>query len=138
MDDIATIDQRILDKAMNVGLNAARKLTPTGIYPDVVSFTTRDGKHVSFKVTKRTGGAMRREWRRTRTFKTKTYVSATLYNNVEYASFVNYGHRVVNRHGETIGWVNGKFMLQKASLKIERAIEGEFVREINRIEKTHN
>ena len=81
---------------------------------------------------------MRREWRRTRTFKTKTYVSATLYNNVEYASFVNYGHRVVNRHGETIGWVNGKFMLQKASLKIERAIEGELVREINRIEKTHN
>lgn len=137
VDDIKEVDKVVLNRAMGEGLRAVKPLTPVGVYPSHVSFDTADGKHVEFDVIKRTGGALRREWRRTRVFKSGNGVKAKLYNNVEYASYVNYGHRIVNKSGETIGWVNGKFFLEKAIYKIDKAIEREFRREVERVNRIH-
>lgn len=118
--EIRTIDEKILNRAMNEGLKQVKRLTPVGVYKN------------------RTGGTLRRNWSRTRVFKTQTYVTATLYNNTEYALYVNYGHRVVNKNGETIGWVNGKFMLEKSIYRIEKTLEREFRKEIERINKQYD
>lgn len=118
--EIRTIDEKILNRAMNEGLKQVKQLTPAGVYKN------------------RTGGTLRRNWSRTRVFKTQTYVTATLYNNTGYALYVNYGHRVVNKNGETIGWVNGKFMLEKSLYRIEKTLEREFRKEIERINKQYD
>lgn len=118
--DIRMVDEKILNRAMNEGLRQVKQLTPVGVYKN------------------RTGGTLRRKWSRTRVFKTQTYVTATLYNNTEYALYVNYGHRVVNKNGETIGWVNGKFMLEKSLYRIEKTLEREFRKEIERINKQYD
>lgn len=48
------------------------------------------------------------------------FVSAELKNNVEYASFVELGHRTLSH----TGWVPGKFMLTLAALDIEAMAPG--------------
>ena len=42
-----------------------------------------------------------------------------IYNNTEYAPWVENGHRIV-RNGETVGWREGIFMLRLSVLEIER------------------
>lgn len=103
-----------------------------------VSFKTNDGKNVSFtaKVSK-VGGTLRRSWKITKAKKKGGGVQASLYNNTEYAPYVNYGHRIVNRSGETVGWVKGRFFLEKAIYKIERSMLREFKKEIERVNKEH-
>ena len=39
---------------------------------------------------------------------------------MEYASFVEYGHRIVNRAGATVGWKDGVFMVK---IGLNRAVE---------------
>lgn len=119
MDDIKGVDEKVLNRAMNEGMRAVKLLTPVGVYKD------------------RTGGALRRNWSRTRVFRTSTYVTVTLYNNTEYGPYVNYGHRVVNKSGETIGWVKGRFFLEKAIYKMERSMIREFKKEIERVNSKH-
>lgn len=52
-------------------------------------------------------------WKRTRA----SQGSVTIYNNVEYAAHVEYGHRVKNRRGR---FVPGKKMLHRAMLQSSR------------------
>lgn len=44
----------------------------------------------------------------------------TVFNPVEYASYVEYGHRTRDHKG----WVAGKFMLTKSEIELESQIEG--------------
>lgn len=37
----------------------------------------------------------------------------TINNNVKYASYVENGHRIVNKKGQTVGWCNGRFMMRR-------------------------
>lgn len=120
VDDIREVDESVLNKAINEGIRTVKQLTPVGVYKD------------------RTGGTLRRNWSRTKVFKTSTYVTATMYNNTEYAPYVNYGHRVVNKSGETIGWVRGRFFLEKAIYKMERSMTREFKKEIERVNSKHD
>lgn len=114
-NDIREVDERVLNRAMSEGIRVVKQLTPVGVYKD------------------RVGGTLRRNWFRTKVFKTRAYVTATMYNNTEYAPYVNYGHRIVNKNGETIGWVRGRFFLEKAIYKIERSMTREFKKEIERV-----
>ncbi len=138
-DDIKDIDIKVLNKSVNVGLKDVKDNTPVGSYSNQVNFKTKDGKEVSFTIKNaRQGGFLRGKWRVTRTSKSKKGVSKTIYNNVDYASYVNYGHRVVNNSGNTVGWVKGKFMLENAIKKVDEVMVKEFKNEVERINKKHD
>ena len=114
LDDISEIDKRVLNKAVNVGLADAKRNTPV--------------------VT----GFMRRSWAATPTKKTASGAEKSLINTADYSSYVNYGHRIVNRSGETVGWVPGKFILEKAVGKVEKEIARLFEEEVERVNRKHD
>ena len=123
LGDISEIDARILTQAVNEGLADAKRNTPVGQYPPSSG---------------RVGGFMRKSWSVTPTQKTSTGVQKEMVNTAHYAIFVNYGHRVVNRKGETVGWVPGKFILEKAIKKVEKALVRLFEREVERVNKKYD
>lgn len=136
--DISNIDARCLTNAVNTGHRVAVQETPVGDYSRVVDFYTKDGKHVNFTVkTVKMGGFMRRNWKVSPTRKAKRAVEKELSNTADYASFVNDGHRIVNRHGETVGWVEGKFMLDKAIKAVDKQLLIEFKKEVERVNRKH-
>lgn len=65
------------------------KRTPVGVYPH------------------KTGGNLRRGWTVGEVVKTNNGYKVEVINSVEYASYVEYGHRTRNHKG----WVPGRFML---------------------------
>ena len=123
MGDISEIDSRVLTQAVNEGLADAKRNTPVGQYPPSSG---------------RVGGFLRKSWSTTPTQKTSTGVQKEMINTAHYAIFVNYGHRVVNRKGETVGWVPGKFILEKAIKKVDKALVRLFEREVERVNRKHD
>ena len=114
-DDIEDIDIKILNKSVNKGVNVAKKNTP------VLS------------------GFMRRVWSSDPAKKSKGQgVVKFLVNKADYSEYVNYGHRIVNKLGKTMGWVKGKFILEKAIGFIEKDLVKEFKNEVERINKKHD
>ena len=89
LGDISQIDVRCLNKAVNVGLADAKKKYASSyrFHAEKLGCFTNKGKSL---------------WCRERAF-----------NTADYASYVNYGHRVVNRKGGNSGIVKGKFILQR-------------------------
>ena len=51
---------------------------------------------------------------------------------------MNYGHRVVNKKGETVGWVKGQFILEKAVNKVDKALVRYFKEEVERVNRKHD
>ena len=119
-----------------------KKRTPVGQYSEQVSFiadipekqvnfTTKAGKKVSFKAKARTrqvrfsssktqvGGTLRKGWYITGVKKNGNKLFILIYNNVEYASFVEYGHRKRNNKG----WVEGRFMLTISMKEVEHSLQ---------------
>lgn len=107
--------------------------TPVGEYDKPVNFTTKDGKEVSFQPhTGKVGGTLRRGWTGEKQQDVQTYVNTLnivhsgenvtieIINPVEYASYVEYGHRTKNHKG----WVEGKFMLTISVQEIQQAAPG--------------
>lgn len=82
-------------------LNRVIKRTPVGVYP------SGSGK---------TGGTLRRGWKVGKVKRVGDDYEIEIYNDVEYASYVEHGHRTANHKG----WVNGKFMLTITMKEIER------------------
>ena len=121
-EDITEIDVKVLNRAVNEGVKVAKENTNVGQYPA--------GK---------VGGFMRKSWRSTPTVKSKGGgVSKTIVNNADYSSFVNYGHRIVNSAGETVGFVKGQFMLEKAVARVDKALVREFRKEVERVNREHD
>ncbi|MDF2611345.1 MAG: protein of unknown function phage head/tail component [Lachnospiraceae bacterium] len=58
-------------------------------------------------------------------------------NTADYSSFVNYGHRIVNQAGETVGWVDGQFMLEKAIGMVDKELVKQFKKEVERVNREH-
>ena len=128
-DDIA---HKVVSRMADVGINVTKKNTPTGDYPSLVRFTTKDGKEVSFHVKKKQGGYLRGMWRKTPPQKYGgSYVSG-YYNNTDYGMYVNNGHRVVNKDGATVGYVKGKRMLEQGIVAARRQTENLWVSEIKK------
>lgn len=57
-------------------------------------------------------------------------------NGAEYASFVEYGHRIV-RGGTEIGWHEGRFMLRISTEEIRRQMPLRFAKEFAQFCKEH-
>lgn len=113
------------------------KRTPVGQYDKEVSFTTGDGKQVKFTPhTGKKGGTLRRGWTSATHEEAasgsgkgnaKAYADSLkinhfgntvvieIVNPVEYASYVEYGHRTANHQG----WVQGRFMLTISEHEIQ-------------------
>lgn len=114
LDDISSIDIKVLNRAVNEGMAHAKQNTK------VIS------------------GHLRRSWRSAPAVKrTDGSVTKKLVNTADYAAFYNYGHRIVNRAGETVGFVRGKFVLEKAVSFIDKQIAKEFQKEIERVRREH-
>ncbi len=114
-NDISEIDVKVLNKAVNDGVKEAKERT------NVIS------------------GHMRRSWRATPAIKSSNgEVTKTLINTADYAPYVNYGHRIVNKSGETVGWVQGKFILEKVVHKVDKALLEAFRKEVERVNRKHD
>lgn len=64
-------------------------------------------------------GELRRKWFITSVRQRGDMFEIEIYNNTEYAPWVENGHRVVV-HGETVGWCEGFFMLRLSVIDVER------------------
>jgi hypothetical protein len=118
LGDISQIDKTVLTRAVNAGLRDVKKHTPTGQYP------AGSGK---------VGGTARKGWHSPIAQKTAGGIEKALENNVYYIAYVNDGHRIVNRQGETVGYVEGQHFLEHANNIVEKAMIQEFDAEIKRV-----
>lgn len=103
------IAQRLMTKVI--------KRTPVGQYPSS---------------TGKKGGTLRRGWTQGGSF--KLYRSAStcmieINNPVEYASYVEYGHRTANH----TGWVPGRFMMTISVEEIQRDTRGIIEKKLKRL-----
>ena len=142
MEDIKDIDRRVLNQAMNDGVEFAKRRTPVGFYPNHVEFTVKRGpdagKIVSFDVKGRVGGFLHNSWHKLRTKKRASGIEAELVNTAENASYWNDGHRIVDRHGVTHGIQKGTYVLEKTSDYIEGRMAVLFEKEIKAVQKKHD
>lgn len=67
----------------------------------------------------KTGGNLRRGWTVGQVVKTNGVYKVEVINSVEYASYVEYGHRTKNHKG----WVPGRFMLTISENEIRDNLE---------------
>lgn len=135
--DLNASGERIVTLAANKAMGVAKENTPVGNYSGDVNFTTSDGKKVSFVAEKRVGGNLKRSWHMDGVKKKKREISRKFYNNANYAGFVNDGHRIVNKKGETIGLTVPQRFLEKGVEAGEQALEKLFEIEVGRIKKKH-
>ncbi len=114
LGDIGEVDKKVLNRAVNAGVRVAKENTPV--------------------IT----GFMRRRWGTYPARKTSDGITKRMFNAAGYSEYVNYGHRTVDGEGNTTGWVEGKFILEKAVTHAEKVMKREFEKEINRINREHN
>ncbi|ABS41487.1 MULTISPECIES: HK97 gp10 family phage protein [Clostridium] len=121
------LDERVIERwirefLLEMAFRAERKIkkrTPVGVYSNQVSFTTKDGKEVNFTTSSsKTGGHLRRNWQVGNVIKQGDSYVVEIFNNTEYASYVEYGHRTKNHKG----WVEGRFMATISMQEIERQL----------------
>ncbi|TCJ01496.1 HK97 gp10 family phage protein [Cytobacillus praedii] len=82
------------------------------------------------KMTPVDTGDLRNNWKFTVTKKGDSFY-VTVYNKLEYASFVENGHRIVVA-GQTVGWVEGKFMLKLTMDEMERIAPNMWKQEVEK------
>lgn len=82
------------------------------------------------KITPVDTGDLRQNWKHSVIKKGDTYI-IVIYNQVEYASFVEKGHRIVIA-GRTVGWVEGRFMLQLTADEMERIAPNMWKKEVEK------
>lgn len=120
-EDIRDIDIKVLNKAVNIGVKDVKANTPVGQYSGG-----------------RVGGYMRKNWKSSPTVKGRDGVTKTIFNIMDYSSYVNYGHRVVDGSGATVGFIKGHFMLEKAISKVDKVLLKEFEKEVEKVRKKHD
>ncbi|WP_042348257.1 HK97 gp10 family phage protein [Bacillus massiliigorillae] len=92
--------EKFLIEIANRGLRKVKKRTPVGVYTNG-----------------NTGGNLRRNWKVSDVKRNGDRLSIELYNNVEYAPYVELGHRT--RNG---GFVPGVYMLEMSIMELEREL----------------
>lgn len=92
--------------------------TPVGVYGEKeVSFTTAQGKVVNFKANiRKVGGTLRDGWTVGPIQRVGNEYLVEIINPVEYAMYVEFGHRTRDH----TGWVDGRFMLTISEEELER------------------
>ena len=105
-----------------------------------VHFVTKDGQVVDFEANiSKVGGTLRRGWTGGENSNAKSYANSLkinkvgndyvieIINPVEYASYVEFGHRTANHKG----WVEGQFMLTISEQEIQSAAPAILERKLN-------
>lgn len=75
-------------------------------------------------------GDLRNNWKFHIVKRGDTY-TILIYNQLEYASFVENGHRIV-RFGKTVGWVEGRFMLKLTKDEMDRIAPNMWKKEVEK------
>ena len=139
--DLKESQIKVVNGTMNVMKRAVVKNTPVGVYENKSSKSTKKGKKKSkHKGVKRQGGTLRRGWHLSDTLTSKGTVRNYLINIVDYAVYVNNGHRLVTViEGEriTTGYVPGQFFLESAVKTAERALPWIYDAELRRVKAKH-
>lgn len=151
LDDIGKIDVEVLNQAVNEGVAFAKRHTPVGEHPNPVTFTVKRGpdagKIVSFEIRKSAeasacamvGGWLRWNWHKLPTKKSGNGIEAEMVNNAEYASYWNYGHRIVTKKGgPTKGFVKGTYILEKAGNHVQKRMVTLFNRKVEEVQRKHD
>lgn len=127
------LDKKIQDEVCKNVVNglaaqlvkATKQKTPVGKYP---------------KSAHKVGGTLRRGWG-SKGFKIPRGYERIVYNDVEYAPYVEYGHRIVC-NGQTVGFVQGRHMFEKSVDEIKKIADSyakqkaeETIREVLRFGK---
>lgn len=121
------LDERVIERwirefLLEMAFRAHRKIvkrTPVGEYSNKVRFTTKDGEEAEFTTSStKVGGHLRRNWRVGNIQKRGNSYIVEIINNVEYASYVENGHRTPDHKG----WVEGRFMATISMNEIEREL----------------
>lgn len=103
--DVKAILEKHMTKVGNIVVTETKARTPVG---------------------KINGGTLRGGWKKSTVQISSGSVEIEIYNNVEYAGFVENGHRIV-RNGKTYGYVEGKKMLattiNDAGMLLDKAAE---------------
>lgn len=96
--------------------------TPVGQYSNEVRFRTRKGEEVHFFIKKvPLGGQLRLRWQQTPVIVRGDVLRTSIYNNTEYAPYVEYGHRVFNKAREQVGYVSGRHMMTNSAVITDKA-----------------
>lgn len=82
------------------------------------------------KMTPVDRGDLRNNWKYDVIKKGDTFI-IVIYNQLEYASFVEKGHRIVIA-GKTVGWVEGRFMLKLTEDEMKRIAPNMWKREVEK------
>lgn len=123
--DTRVIERWIKEFLLEMAFRAERKIkkrTPVGVYGTYTREIKRGKLKGQTRTYKRkgshgkTGGHLRRNWQVGNVEKHGSAYVVEIYNNVEYASYVEYGHRTRNHKG----WVEGRFMATISMDEIER------------------
>ncbi|MBS5955388.1 MAG: HK97 gp10 family phage protein [Clostridiales bacterium] len=114
LGEIGELDKKILNQAVNEGVADIKKNTPVDT------------------------GSMRKAWRSAPAVKGGDGVKKTIVNVMDYSSYVNDGHRLVNKLRETTGFVPGQHMLEKGVNYVNKRLIALFKTEIERIGKKYD
>lgn len=112
--DIREIDKKCLNKAVNIGVAYAKRNTNVDT------------------------GFMRKSWHASRTEIKPDAAEKSLYNTADYSSFYNDGHRLVDGAGATVGFVKGKYVLERTNDRVEKSLIREFKKEIEGVSRKHD
>lgn len=118
VEDIGEIDIRVLDRAVNEGVDYAKDFSPVDT------------------------GFFKENWSSAPAVRSKAgCASKTLVNTAEYASYVNYGHKTVDAYGNITGYVKsekGDHLLEKTQNEINRRMIALFEKEVEAVQNRHN
>lgn len=115
--DIQQFTERMVKELAEIAFTKIIERTPVGDYDNPVYFVTKDKKEVSFTPkTGKQGGTLKRGWNIGEVVKKGNLYEIEITNNVDYASYVEYGHRTVNN----AGWVGGRFMMTISEKELDQ------------------
>ena len=114
LDDIGKIDKTIITKSAQDGVNFVKNITPIDT------------------------GHMRKSWRKSPTVQSSKGVSTSITNNADYAMYVNDGHRIVNKKGETVGFIKGRYLIEKTKKRVEADMKKLFGKEVQKIKAKYD
>ena len=112
--DLEQAELECLTVAVNKGVNFAKKNTPVDT------------------------GFMRRSWHSPRGRKLSNGCQKALVNNADYALYVDQGHRQVNKSGETVGFVKGRYITNKTISYVNKELLKELKKKISEVDKKYD
>lgn len=118
VEDIGEIDVRVLNQVVNEGVRYAKNKSPV--------------------IT----GHFRKNWRSAPAVRSKAgETTKVLVNNADYAIYVNYGHRTVDKAGNTTGYVKSKtgdHLLERTENYVNKRMIEIFKKEVEAVQNRHN